>query len=623
MIADPAAGLHRISYDEFNEKWTGYALLLERTNNFFPENLDFTAPSAWHKFYPLLQSSRKTFAAIFFLAILLQFLALAQPIGMKYLFDNLINAEEYKFVNLIIGGLLLAILADAFLQFIRSFVLARVENRLNLSMKSVFYDHLLKLPVSYFNRQRVGDLLTLNADTGTIGQLLAGRTLVVALDLLTFVTYLALLCYLQFKLLVVALCLIPLYAAAVSISAKFLQKLHRLNFAKAAELQSYTTEHLGGMTTIKALAIEEQVAKKMQKLLSSLQENQIKTTKISLISGGVNTFFMIGGQTLVFWYGVHLVINGDLSIGSLVAFIAVLGGLLRPAGSLVSLWNDIQQVRLASERLGTFFASNPEYTLEAKESEPLVTGNNLGIFNSGFGEGLITGSTLNTPPPEIILRNVSYRYHGASKFDAPALDCINFTFESGKVYGIVGPSGSGKSTLAQLLVKFDNPTEGSIYFDGQELSSINPKILRRSIGYMSQDVYLFNTSIRENISYGNLNISEQEILKAADMVGAADFIRNMPRGFDTILSERGMGLSGGQRQRIALARMICRQPKLLILDEATSSLDLKSEEIIYTNLLSYFKERTVIIISHRAETLKYTDRVVEIENGKIKTFRNY
>jgi ABC-type bacteriocin/lantibiotic exporter with double-glycine peptidase domain len=597
LIADPAAGLYTISYGEFSEKWTGYALLLERTDIFSPENLDFTSPNAWHKFYPFLKRSRKTFAAVFVLAIFLQLLALVQPIGMKYLFDNLINAKEYKFVDLIIGGLLLALLVDALFQFIRGFVLTRVEQRLNLSMKSVFYEHLFKLPVSYFNRQRVGDLLTLNSDTGTIGQLLAGRTLVVALDLLTFITYLIVLCYLQFKLLVVAVCLIPLYAGAVSISAKFLQKLYRLNFAKAAELQSYTAEHLGGLTTIKALAIEDQVAGKMRKLILSLQDNQIKTAKISLISSGVNSFFMIGGQTLVFWYGVHLVINGDLSIGSLVAFIAVLSGLLRPAGSLVSLWNDIQQVRLASERLGTFFASKPEYGFQTQED-----------------------NKSNASPPEIVLRNVSYRYHGASKFDAPALNDVSFTFEAGKIYGVVGPSGSGKSTLAQLLVKFDNPTEGKIYYDGKESSFINPNILRQNIGYMSQDVYLFNCSIRENISYGNSNLTEQEVLEAAEIVGATEFIRSMPRGFETILSERGMGLSGGQRQRIALARMICRKPRLLILDEVTSSLDLKSEETIYSNLLPYFRERTVIIISHRPETLKYADQIIEIENGKINSF---
>lgn len=592
LIADPAIGVYTVPLEEFTEKWTKYALLLEKTDEFAPETLNYQSPSAWQKFYPIFWQQRGVFLFVLGLAILLQFLALAHPIGMKYLFDDLITASKSNFVNVILGGLLAVIAVDALLQFVRGFTLARAEQKLSLSLKAVFYEHLFALPVSYFNRQRTGDLVTLNGDTGTIGQLIAGRTLVAALDLLTFVTYLAFLSYLQVKLVVLAICLIPLYAGAVFISAKFLQKLYRLNFAKSAELSSYIMEHLGGMTTIKALAIEEPVSNKLQKLMVSLRENQIKTSKISLISGGVNSLFLIGGQTLVFWYGVNLVTNEELSVGSLVAFIAVLGGLLRPAGSLVNLWNDIQQSRLASERLGTFFATTPEYEVNKAET---VTSLEIA--------------------PTVEIKNVTYRYHGASKYDSPTLSNINLTLEAGKIYGLIGESGSGKSTLAQLLVKFDEPTEGQIFYNGADLRIINPNLLRREVGYVSQDVYLFNTSIRDNIAYGNSYFGEEEILKAAEIAGALEFIQNLPRKFDTILSERGMGLSGGQRQRIALARMIYRKPKLLILDEATSSLDLASEEKIYENLKPFLKNRTSVIISHREETLKHTDFIIKLENG--------
>ncbi len=593
LIADPAIGVYSIPLDEFSEKWTKFALLLEKGENFKPDELNYQSPSAWNKFLPIVSAQKKTFIAVFFLAIFLQFLALINPIGMKYLFDGLIAESQTNFVDVILGGLLLVILVEAFFQFVRSMILTRAGQELNLAMKEVFFEHLFKLPVSYFNRQRTGDLITLNGDTGTIGQLLAGRTLVAALDLLTFATYFALLCYLQVKLVLVAICLIPIYSVSVFISAKFLQKLYRLNFAKSAELSSYTMEHLAGINTIKALAIENSVWVKLQRLMISLQENQIKTTKVSLISSGLNGFFMIGGQTLVFWYGVHLVQNGELSVGSLVAFIAVLGGLLRPAGSLVNLWNDIQQSRLASERLGTFFASKPE---SQNESRRRLT---------------------ETNPPKIEFKNVSYQYQGASKYDPPILSNIDFTFEAGRIYGLIGESGSGKSTLAQLIAKFDSPISGQILYNDNDLQMFDPNILRNEVGYLSQDVYLFNTSIRENIGYGNSNIADDEVIKCAEMAGAFDFIQKLPRKFETILSERGMGLSGGQRQRIALARMIFRKPQMLILDEATSSLDLQSEKNIYENLREFFNERTVIIISHRLETLRFTDEIIKLENGQI------
>lgn len=594
VIADPAIGVYTITLEEFSEKWTKYALLLEKTDNFKPEQLHFQSPSAWDKFLPIVKLQKNAFIKVFLLAIFLQFLALVHPIGMKNLFDGLIAEVTTNVVDIILSGLLAVILVESFFQFIRSMILTRAEQRLGISMKEIFYEHLFKLPIAYFNRQRTGDLITLNGDTGTIGQLLAGRTLVAALDLLTFITYFTLLCYLQVKLVGLAICLIPVYSIAVFISAKFLQKLYRLNFAKSAELSSYTMEHLAGINTIKALAIEDSVWLKIQRLIISLQENQIKTTKVSLISSGVNSFFLIGGQTLVFWYGIHLVQGGELSVGSLVAFISVLGGLLRPAGSLVNLWNDIQQSRLASERLGTFFATKIELA-EVKSDD----------------------HSINTIPPRIEINDLSYQYHGAGKYDFPALSNINLTFESGKTYGLIGASGSGKSTLGQLLVRFDDPVSGWISYNGKDIRLIAPKKLRKEIGYFSQDVYLFNTSIRENIAYGERYIDEDKILKCAELVGASEFINKLPRKFETVLSERGMGLSGGQRQRIALARMLYREPKLLILDEATSSLDLASEEIIYQNLETFFKERTVIIISHREETLKYVDCIIKLNEGNI------
>lgn len=612
LIADPAAGIYKIKYDEFNEKWTKYALLIEKTAKFSPPELQFKSPNPWHKFKPIILSLKSVFASVFILAIILQLISLVHPLAMKYLFDNLLSTAEARLIDLVIGSLLLVIAFQAIIEFIRSFILVKAEQKLSVSMKDVFYEHLFKLPASYFNRQRTGDLITLNADTKTIGSLLVGQTLVTTLDLLTFITYFGLLLYLQIKLVMLALCIIPFYAVSVFISAKFLQRLHRVNFARASELQSYTVENLGGMLTIKALAIENSISQKLVRLLISLQENQIKTAKVSLISNGINGLFMMGGQTLVFWYGVRLVINGELSVGSLVAFIAILGGLLRPAGSLIGLWNGIQQARLASERLGTFFEAKPEWNSDANNnSSPKIIPSSV-MDNS---DGDISRALTNQKPPEVKIDNVCYKYYGANKFEPPVLSKVCFTFERGKIYGIAGPSGSGKSTLAQLLVRFDDPTEGHIYFDDKNLRSIDPRELRRRAIYMPQDVYLFNTSIRENISCGNPCVTEEEIRLAAKLANADEFIDEMPRGYETILSERGMGLSGGQRQRIALARMLCRKPNMLILDEATSSLDQTSEAAIYSNLKTFFAARTVVIISHREETLENCDHVLYLNQG--------
>ncbi|MFV0387396.1 MAG: cysteine peptidase family C39 domain-containing protein, partial [Pyrinomonadaceae bacterium] len=242
LIADPAIGIYTIPLEEFSEKWTNFALIITKTDEFKPEVHSFQSPNVWGKFFPIAWKKRRVFILVFVLAVLLQFLALVNPLAMKYLFDNLITASKSNFIDILFAGLLLVIVVDAIFQFIRSFVLAQAEQKLNLTMKAVFFEHLFTLPVSYFSRHRTGDLVTLNGDTGTIGQLIAGRTLVTALDLLTFVTYLAFLSYLQIKLVVLAVFLIPLYGAAVFVSARFLQKLYRLNFAKSAELSSYVFE---------------------------------------------------------------------------------------------------------------------------------------------------------------------------------------------------------------------------------------------------------------------------------------------------------------------------------------------------------------------------------------------
>lgn len=349
-------------------------------------------------------------------------------------------------------------------------------------------------------------------------------------------------------------------------------------------------EALGGVRTIKSMAIERTVRWHWEELFNK----SIRST----FSGKVfNNFIIIFSSTIeavattaLLWFGAWQVIQNQLTIGQLVAFNMLLGNVIRPFQRLIVLWNQLQEVVISVERIDDVLDAEPEEDLqhEIRQSLPPIRGH-------------------------IHFNKVTFRYHPDS--DSNTLENISFEAQPGQTVALVGRSGSGKTTISKLVLGLYPPTEGKISIDGYDITSVSLRSLRSQIGVVDQDTFLFGGTIRENISVGHPEATLDEIIEAAQQAGAHQFIKDLPMGYETQIGEGGGMLSGGQRQRLAIARALVGNPRLLILDEATSSLDAESERIIQTNMSKISQNRTTIIIAHRLSTVRNADLILVLDRG--------
>jgi len=383
---------------------------------------------------------------------------------------------------------------------------------------------------------------------------------------------------------------IPVFALLSLIITPMLR--HRLDerFNRGAESQAFLVEMVTGAQTVKAMAVEPEVQKRWESLLANYVKASFRTSKLSGVAGSLGQLIERGSTLAILWLGAHLVMRGDLTVGQLIAFQMLSGRVSGPVLRLVQLWQDFQQTGLSIRRLGDIFHSTPEPSLNITKARfPAIQGH-------------------------ICLEGVRFRY----RLDGPeVIRNISLDIPTGMVLGVVGRSGSGKSTLAKLIQRLYLPESGRILIDGIDLSLADPAWLRRQVGVVLQESFLFNGSVRDNIAFHYPQASMEEIMKAASLAGANEFVLELPEGYDTIVGERGTALSGGQRQRIAIARALLTNPRILIFDEATSSLDSESEAIIQRNLRQICRGRTVILIAHRLSTLRMAERIIVLEKGGI------
>ena len=385
----------------------------------------------------------------------------------------------------------------------------------------------------------------------------------------------------------------PVFAIlSIIVTPLFKQRLDE-KFNAGAETQSYLVECITGVQTIKSFALEPKVEKKW----GSLQADYVKAGyKTSMVAGTANTLGQFIQKTfdlLILFMGAKYVMAGRFTVGELVAFRMLSGRVSGPVLRFVQLWQEYQQASMSVKRIGDIFNTS---------TEPRVDINKLSLPSI---KGRIT------------FEKVKFRY----RIDAPeVIKNISFDIEPGQIIGVVGRSGSGKSTISKLIQRLYIPESGKIMVDGVDISLVDPAWLRRQIGVVLQENFMFNGSIAENISIHCPGVSMEKIIAAAKIAGANDFIMHMQNGYDTMIGEKGVGLSGGQKQRIAIARAIISNPRILIFDEATSALDYESESIIQNNLQEICKGRTVLIIAHRLSTLKDANKIMVIDNGELVEF---
>jgi len=389
---------------------------------------------------------------------------------------------------------------------------------------------------------------------------------------------------------------IPVYVVISVVITPILRGRLDEKFKRGAENQAFLVESVTGIGTLKAMAVEPQMRDKWERQFAGYTSTGFQVA--TLANWGSHLIQIVSKLTTVaiLYFGAKAVIVGDLSVGSLVAFNMLSGRVAAPILRLSQLWQDFQQIRISVERLGDILntPAEPEHNPN-RATLPLISG-------------------------RVQFDKVRFRYRP----DAPeALRGISVDINAGEMLGIVGPSGSGKSTLTKLIQRLYVPEQGRVLVDGVDLALVDPAWLRRQIGVVLQENILFNRSVRENIALGDPTLPMENVIAAAQLAGAHDFILALPHGYDTIIDERGNNLSGGQRQRMAIARALIGDPRILILDEATSALDAESEEIIQENLRKIARGRTVIIIAHRLSAVRQCNRIVTVEAGEITEQGNH
>jgi ATP-binding cassette subfamily B protein len=586
-LAVPEIGIHRQTPADFVRAWGegGQVLLLqarpgERTEKF---------SLRW--FLPAIARHRGVLTEVLIASFFVQLFGLANPLVTQVIIDQVLVNGALDTLN-VLGILLLGVaLFEALLTGVRTYLFVDTTNRIDIALGSEVIDRLLRLPLNYFDRRRVGELASRINELENIRQFLTGTALTVVLDAMFSVIYIAVMVFYSWILTLVALATVPIFALLTIFVAPIVRKQLRTKAERYADTQSYLVEVVAGIQTVKAQNIELKSRwhwyERYARYISAGFNTVITSTTASSVSGFFNKF----SGLLLLWVGAYLVISHQLTLGQLIAFRIIASYTTSPLLRLIQLWQNFQETALSIERLGDILDAHPEVD-EANRAQ--------------------------LPMPEIEgaikYDGVSFRFSNSGVFQ---LTNISLDFPAGTFVGIVGQSGSGKSTLTKLLPRLYEPTTGTIQIDNYDISKVELYSLRRQIGMVLQDTLLFNGTVQENIALTNPEASPEQIIAAAKIAAAHDFIMSLPNGYNTNVGERGSALSGGQRQRIAIARTVLQNPKLLILDEATSALDYDSERQVCRNLAAAFHSRTVFFITHRLATVKNADAILVMDKGLI------
>ncbi|MBA2525626.1 MAG: peptidase domain-containing ABC transporter [Pyrinomonadaceae bacterium] len=590
VVADPAIGLRKLSREEFEKGWTGYLLLLTPTPRL--ENVT-ESKTTFGRFLPLLKPYRGLLFEIFLASLVLQLFGLATPIFTQVIVDKVLVHKSTSMLNILLIGMLLIAIFQTATMALRYYLLTHTTRRIDMQMVVNFYRHILSLPMRYFEERKVGDILKRFNENARIRDFLTGRALGVTLDCLMIFVYLALMFYYNAKLTLLALAFIPGYVILTLVVTPIFKRQFREAFEKEAEADSQMVESVTGVGTVKASAAERRIRWKLEGLIVKSLNVQFRSALSGMATISIGNMLQTLNTLFLFWYGAHLVIDGELSVGQLVAFNLLVGSVTRPILSIVDLWREFQEINIALERLNDVFDAKAEEdpTKQSLINMPRIRGH-------------------------IKFDNVTFRY--PTRPDRNALQNVTLEILPGQTIALVGRSGSGKTTFANMLLRLHQPNDGRISVDGYDLRQVALNSLRSQIGVVPQDVFLFSGTIRENIAFGDPDAPLEQVVGAAMLAGAHEFVSELPLGYETKIGERGQSLSGGQKQRIAIARALFKRPRILIFDEATSALDTESERAIQQNLDQILKDRTTLIIAHRLSTVRNADMIVVMDRGTIR-----
>ncbi|MBQ9616418.1 MAG: ATP-binding cassette domain-containing protein, partial [Selenomonadaceae bacterium] len=476
------------------------------------------------------------------------------------------------------------------MQALRSYLFTNITSKMDVVLSSHLFQNITSLPIQYFSKWQVGDVVSRVGELENLRSFLTGSSLTIVLDIIFAVVYLTVM-FLYSKILsLVVMLILPFFILLNLVIAPIFKRMINERFLIGSENRSFLIETITGIRTVKSSSVENNFIRRYEEMLARYVKSVFNVINLANIAQSIGMFLQNVFNLAILWVGAYYVMQHEITVGELIAFQMMAGQLIAPIMRLVSMWQYFQQTRVSMERLGDIMNETVEPAFNpSRTTLPNLQGN-------------------------IELDKMSFSYSVES---GRVLEDVRLSIPAGAKVGIVGRSGSGKSTLTKLIQRLYLPDSGRILIDGVDIAQVEPAWLRRQIGVVLQDSMLFSGTIEENIRIACPNATHEDVVHAAQLAGADEFIQQMPHGYETFVGERGSLLSGGQRQRVAIARALISDPHILIFDEATSALDYESEQIIMNNINPIAEGRTMLMIAHRLSTVRNCDAIVVIDHGRI------
>ena len=586
-LASPRDGIVNLQPEQLEDTFPEGIdlLLLDRTNTTPNE----TFGPNW--FWPALKRHRAVLVQVLVASFVVQLFALANPLLIQVIIDKVITQRSLDTLQVLGIALVVVTLLEGVLGSLKTFLFSETTNRIDQRLGAEVIDHLLRLPLGYFDKRPVGELGSRIGELEKIRNFLTGQALTTLLDACFSVIYILVMVVYSWLLTLIALAVLPIQVGLTLIGAPLFRRQYRQAAEANAKTQSHLVEVLTGIQTVKSQNVEMVSRFSWQEFYAGYINRSFEKTISGTVLSQTSQVLQKLSQLMVLWVGATLVLSGDLTLGQLIAFRIISGYVTQPLLRLSSIWQNIQELKVSFERLADVIDTPQESNEVDKAKVPL-------------------------PPIEgaVNFENLTFRFRPDA---APVLKDVNLQIKAGTFVGIVGQSGSGKSTLMKLLPRLYAPEEGRILIDGYDIDKVELYSLRRQIGIVPQDPLLFSGTISENIALTQPDVGSDEIVMAAKLADAHDFIMELPSGYSSPVGERGASLSGGQRQRIAIARTLLSNPKLLVMDEATSALDYETERRVCDNLVQALQDRTVFFITHRLATVRRADVIVVMHLGVV------
>ena len=546
-------------------------------------------------FYYLL-AYKKQVVAVLTIMLVSVVITLINPLIIQQAIDVYIAGEDWHGLKRLGIVAVLLNLTLVLLVKMRMYIMAKVSNEVLLTIREELYTHIQTLSFQFFDSRPTGKILArIIGDVNSLKEVLSNSVTTLIPDFITILSVVGIMFVKNWKLAAAALSSLPLMILGVAFVQSKSHIRWQIHRKKGSNMNAFVHEDISGMYVVQSFGAEQETKQIFEELLQEHKDSFVDAVRYADAFGPIVDFCWGLGTMVLYFFGVNMILDGMLQVGTLIAFGTYISMFWRPVMNLSNFYNQLVTNIAGAERIFEILDTKPDLTDGETACEmPEITG-------------------------AVSFRHVTFSYEKEKE----VLKDVSFEIEPGQTVALIGPTGAGKSTIVNLICRFYDIQHGQVCIDGRDVKSVTIESLRSQMGIMTQDVFLFSGTIRENIRYGRLEASEEEIIRAAKAVHAHEFIMKMEKGYDTELKERGAGLSAGQRQLLAFARTMLSEPKILILDEATSSIDTHTELLVQKGIEALLKGRTSFVIAHRLSTIQNADRIFRVDNGGILELNSF